>query len=232
MYKKNTDKIPKDSQLRLAKVPKIEGQNYTWEAKIDAVTKYMALGNFRLVSELNKIPYRTLMAWRKEPWWAELVEEIKKTRQTELNTKLSKIVDKSLAVIEDRLDHGDFVLNNKTGEVVRKPVSIKEANTVTKDLLAHQARQEEMIANIEIRKETVAEQLKILADEFSKWSRQISKKTATTIEYKEKSDAVHDEREARLQEGSGEVYEPSFGSEEADTAERGSEGAGETRLSA
>lgn len=194
MYKRNTDKLPKDSELRLSNTKRDENSNYTWECKIDVATKYMALGNFRLVSEVTKVPYRTLMFWRKEPWWAELIEEIKKTRQTELNTKLSKIVDKSLEVIADRLENGDFVLNNKTGELIRKPVTIKEANVVTKDLLNHQIKMEQMVSNIEIQKETVADQLKILAGEFAKWSRQLTKRNASDINYKEITNALHDQR--------------------------------------
>jgi hypothetical protein len=212
--------LPADSKLRLNAKPVTDAGFYSWEKKIDVVTKYMALGNFRLVSELTGVTYRTLMNWRKEDWWAELVEEIRNTRKTELNSKLSKIVDKSLEVIQDRLENGDIILNNKTGELMRKEISLKDANQVTKDLLNHQLKMEELTSKLEIQKETVTDQLKLLAAEFSKWSLASSKKTAQTIEFKDVNSAIHDEREEGLQEGSGEVYEPSGSSEEALGAEQ------------
>jgi hypothetical protein len=192
---KNTDKIPADHELRLSAKDKTEGGHFTWEKKIDVVTKYMALGNARLVSELTKVPYITLMGWKKEPWWAELIEEVRRTRQGELNTKLSKIVDKSLSVIEDRLENGDIILNNKTGDLIRKPVSLRDANSVTKDLLAHQVRVEELTQKMEVQKDSVQDQLKLLATEFAKWSRKLVHTSATDIPFKETSLAIHDERE-------------------------------------
>jgi hypothetical protein len=116
-----------------------------------------------------------------------------------MNTKLSKIVDKSLSVIEDRLENGDIILNNKTGDLIRKPVSLKDANSVTKDLLAHQIRVEELTNKMEVQKETVADQLKLLAQEFSKWSRKLVQTNATDVLFKEIDSAIHEERKEGLQ---------------------------------
>jgi hypothetical protein len=225
MYVKNTDKVPKDHELKLSNINKAKDSSgfFTWEKKIEVVTKYLALGNYRLVSELTKVDYRTIMLWKKEPWWDDLIEEIKKTRTSELSTKLSKIVDRSLEVVADRLENGDVVMNMKTGEFDRKPVSMRDANIVVKDLLNHQLKMEELSSKIEIQKETVQDQLALLAAEFAKWNKAITKQTATTIEFKEKTNAVHDERETGLQEGSGEVYEQAFGDQEESPAKSSSE---------
>ena len=210
-----------ESALRVSIPERDSLGNFTWEKKIDVATKYMALGNMRLVGEICNVPYQTLFSWKKQDWWAELIEEIRKTRRAETNTKLSKIVDKSLSVIEDRLDHGDFIMNLKTGELERKPVSMKDANTVTKDLLSHQARVEEMTQKMETTKETVQDQLKLLANEFAKWSRKLGNQDAITTGFKEIASAVHDEREEGLQEGGGEIYEPSLSNQETEFAEQG-----------
>lgn len=190
MYVKNTNTLPPDHKLKIRNVAKDEAGFYTWEKKIEVATKYMALGNMRLVGELCKVDYRTLMNWKKEKWWTELLNEIKKTRQTETSTKLSKIVDKSLEVIADRLEHGDFILNNKTGNIDRKPVSLRDANSVAKDLLGTQIKMEELTSKIETRQESVQEQLKLLATEFAKWSKGLSKQNAQTINFKEVANAI------------------------------------------
>jgi hypothetical protein len=223
MYVKNSNKLPSDHKLSIKAPAKDEAGFYTWEKKIEVATKYMALGNMRLVSELCKVDYRTLVNWKKEKWWADLIDEIKKSRQTETNSKLSKLVDMSLDVIKDRLKNGDFILNNKTGSIDRKPVSLRDANSVAKDLLGAQIRMEEMTSKLEIQKESVQEQLKLLANEFSKWSKGLSKQNAQTINFKEVANALHDQREERLQEGSGEVYEQAIGGEEEGSAEQGQE---------
>jgi hypothetical protein len=204
--------LPKDNKLKVS-IPEKESNGYfhTWEKKIEVVTKYMALGNMRLVSELTKIPYYTLIGWKKEDWWGDLIDEIKKTRYAEQNTKLSKIVDKSLAAIEDRIDNGDFILNNKTGEVVRKPISIRDANTVARDLLNHQIKVDEVSNRMEERKENFQDTLKVLANEFAKWTRRVSTNKAETIDFKDLTDALHEEREAGLQDRGGEVHQQTSG---------------------
>jgi hypothetical protein len=172
--------LPADSKLKLSMPEKDSIGYYSWEKKIDVATKYMALGNMRSVGELTGIPYVTLIGWKRTEWWGELIEEIRKTRKTEMNTKLSKIVDKSLAVIEDRLENGDWVMT-KDGDLSRRPVTMKDANTVTKDLLAHQVRVEEMTNKLEVQKETVQDQLQLLAKEFAKWSKKLSNNVAEDI---------------------------------------------------
>jgi hypothetical protein len=207
MYVRNHDKLPDPQDLRLSAKAKDDSGYWTWEKKIEVVTKYMALGNLRLTAEVSKVPYDTCTEWKKSNWWSQVVDEIKKTKSTEMNNKLSKIIDKSLSAIEDRLENGDFVFSQKTGEVLRKPVTIKDANTVAKDLLSHQIRVEEIANKIEERKETIQETLKVLADEFAKWNRRALNKTAETTDFKELTNALHDQRETGLQEGSREVHE-------------------------
>lgn len=162
------------------KVPARNG--YPWSVKTEVVTRYMSVGNMRLVSEVMEIPYDTLLTWKKEPWWTELVNEVRKAKQSKTNQKITKIIEDSLAIIEDRLENGDFILNNKTGEVQRKPVPLRDVANVTNQLLTRQLQLEELSDKMEHRNETVQETLKLLANEFSKWQRIQNKTNATTVE--------------------------------------------------
>lgn len=102
--------------------------------KIECVTSFLLLGgSVALTSTATKIPAETLHGWKKTEWWNELVREIKQEERLTLSTKLKKIVDRSWDIVADRLDHGDYLYNQKTGEMVRKPVSMKDAAKVAND---------------------------------------------------------------------------------------------------
>ncbi len=215
-------------------------EKYPWSVKTEVVTRYMSVGNMRLVSEVMNIPYNTLVDWKREPWWADLVEEVRKAKRSKTNNKITKIIEDSLELIQDRIENGDFILNNKTGAVERKPVPLRDVANVTNQLLTRQLQLEELSDKMEQRNETVQETLKLLAKEFSKWQRiqnrsgatdvdPLIKSNSTVVEVKENDLALHDQWEARLQEGSGEVYEQAFSGEEESGAEQSSSYDGESR---
>jgi hypothetical protein len=147
--------------------------------------------------------------WKSEPWWRETELEIKSSRRLQTDSKLSEIVNRALDITADRLEHGDFIYDQKKQELVRKPVPLKDAVNAANNLLQRQHILEKESLN-EINADstkTISEQLTQLATEFAKFNNR-DKAKATTISFKEteETDAVHEEREERLQEGSGEVH--------------------------
>ena len=178
---------------------------WSWSDKTEAAKKYMLLGNMRIVSELTGISYNTLCDWRKQDWWSTLIDEIKAAQKAKRNTKMNEVIDESMEIIHDRIVNGDFILNNKTGEIQRKPVTLRDIGNLTNQLLTRQAQLEEITNRMENNKETVQETLKTLAKEFAKWQRISNKKSATDVEI---VDAVKQE----MVEQSGESGETSSGS--------------------
>lgn len=177
------------------KVPTLHFNAYDWEKRIEIVKVYLMTGSRQQTCTVCNIGVDTLDKYRGEDWWPEIVAEIKKQRDSRINTKLSTIVERALEVVEDRLEHGDLVLNNKTGELIRKPVPLKEAAKAANELLARQQTIEKQDSESEVRKETVQATLGMLANEFAKWSKATGKANSQEIDYKEiGSDAVHDER--------------------------------------
>jgi hypothetical protein len=147
------------------------GYKFPVEKRIQCVTKYLALGNLKLVAELTGVSYGLVREWRTQPWWYELEAEIKASRILQVDNKLSKIVDTSLSMVQDRLEFGDFVFNQKSGEVVRKPVSLRDATRTASDLMQRQAALHK--EEVEDNKATasVADQLAQLANEFAKFNK-------------------------------------------------------------
>ena len=103
--------------------------------KREAVQSYLLLGNLALTGRVLNIPEITLRQWKASPWWADMVAELKAQENLKLSVKMKEIVEASLNLVQDRIEHGDFVFDQKTGQVVRKPVSLKDAHKVAVDLV-------------------------------------------------------------------------------------------------
>lgn len=200
---------------------------FSVEKRIECVTKYLALGNLRLVADLTKVSYSLIRAWKGQPWWKELEAEIRAAKTLKLDNKLSKIVDLSLNTVSDRMENGDFVFNQKTGEVVRKPVSLKDATKVASDLLQRQAviQKQEQDTQESSSTLSIQDQLKMLATEFAKFNRT---NTGPVEDAKVIQNALHEGREARLQEGSERIHLEASSEEEEGLAERSTSGDGES----
>jgi len=207
----------KDKNLRLSKVNIPHAKNATWpvEKKIEAVTTWLALGNLRQVAAVTGVSHGMIKQWRIAPWWKELEAEIIASRRVAAANKLSKIVDKSLDVIDDRLDNGDFVYNSKSGEIHRKPVTLRDATTAANALMQRAAIIEKLNKDEQVVEatQTIQEQLEGLAKEFAKMNKRDNSK-AESIEFKESDNALYEERQEGLQEGSGEIYVETGSSQE------------------
>lgn len=179
---------------------------YSWSDKTKAVQLYMLNGNMKLVSELTNISYDTLCDWKKTEWWATVVEELRAAAKAKRGTKLSTIIDTSLELVQDRLENGDWIYDQKTGKLVRKPVSLKDVTQVTNNLMDKQIKMEELADRLDNNKATVQETLAMLAKEFQKLNRNKQKAVATDIDFKETTSAVYEEREEGLQTGSSVVH--------------------------
>ena len=176
--------------------------------KLEAVQTYLMLGSPRMVSAALKIPLPTLNLWRSSSWWKDLESELKIQDELQLSTRLKKIAERSFAVVEDRLEHGNFVFDQKTGSIRRIPVPLKDAHKVAMESI----QQQELIANkhVEIANDgQIMDKLEQLATKFAEMAtdkfKQIKDETRTVDMVEDVTDAVHDEWEEGLQEGESAV---------------------------
>lgn len=127
---------------------KVRGRPITWvrnptfhapETKIDAATLYAVYGDVTQVSELTNVPEKTIREWKDEPWWIEIQKKVYCEQNENLSSRISKVLDTTITQLEDRLEHGDHCIVQKTGEVIIKPV---DASVLAKmfENLAHQRR--------------------------------------------------------------------------------------------
>ena len=103
--------------------------------RIELVTTWLATGNLALAAATLSIPEVTARRWKAMPWWKQMVADIRSEENLALDTKLSKVVNKSVEALLDRVENGDYQYDQRTGVFVRKPISARDASTVTRDML-------------------------------------------------------------------------------------------------
>ena len=139
--------------------------------KAEAVVAYMTLGSAKLAAAFVGVPLPTFQTWRYERWWKDLEMEIRDEENLLLDKKLSRIVDKTLKLIEDRVDEGDFLWDSKNQKLVRRPLRAHDAIKVAGELfdrrhLLRERRQIEEINNV-----NVSDHLVRLAEQFIKFAK-------------------------------------------------------------
>lgn len=170
----------------------IDGTGRRWSdsQKIEAVTTYLMLGNLSLTAATLKIPRDTLKVWKASEWWKTAENELRVQDDLQISNKLKKILDKSMDVISDRLENGDFVYDSKSGKVVRKPVSMKDANSVAKDMADRRdVLIDRHMSGSSVTADKITETLNSLAASFAKIAQQTTPQAmvidATDVEYTE-----------------------------------------------
>jgi hypothetical protein len=125
------------SQLRKKRMALVEDKRQrSDEVKIDTIKTFLALGgNLQLTSGATGIPYPTLKYWKASNWWNNVITELRKAEKLELSSSAKKILNKSLALLEDRLDNGDFIYDQKKGKLIRKPVPAATAHKIAVDMM-------------------------------------------------------------------------------------------------
>jgi hypothetical protein len=158
----------RSTRKRSLKVDKA-GKSWSDSQKIEAVTTYLKLGNITRTSEVLKIPRPTIVSWRATEWWKDLEKDLRAEENLVLSSTMKGLVDKSLLAVEDRLDKGDWVYDNKQGKAVRKPVSMKDALSVSTNLIDKRMA----IASTEsytVANDSIAEKLSKLAKSFEEFA--------------------------------------------------------------
>jgi len=116
--------------MDLSVIPHGRHSNYSPEQIAQAALAYVIEGACTRVAELTGIPCRTISDWTHEEWWPALIDQARSLKQDEIDAGLQRIQDKAIAAQVDRLENGDYIMG-KDGQLMRKPVSARDAAIVT-----------------------------------------------------------------------------------------------------
>lgn len=143
------------------------------EKRIEVASLYAAgVVSSRDLAKLTGVPDTAIRTWRTQDWWVELLEQIHASVDNDTVSKLTKIVDHSLEVIQDRLINGDYIYNKKNGEIARRPVSMRDATIVAATIVdKRQLLRGKPTSRSE--KITVDARLSKLAEEFARFTKSI-----------------------------------------------------------
>jgi len=190
---------------------------WPYEKRVEVISSYIALGNAALVEGVTGVPSGTVRQWRTQDWWRELETQLRTEGNLELDAKLKKLVNKSIDAVMDRIENGEYVFNVRTGNVERVPARLRDVAKVASDAIDKSILLQKFTTKVE-EGPKLDDHLKKLAEEF-------------VAIVKDTANAVHERREARLQEGVGlgtqGRTEPSQGPGAEERSEIDDEGCGE-----
>jgi hypothetical protein len=147
---------------------------YSDSHKLEAVKLWLITGNLATTAAALNIPLVTIKSWRYTKWWPELADEIRREGQIQLSQGLKKVAEKALEVTIDRLENGDWQYDPKTGQMVRKPVLMRDANRVANDMLDKHLKLDERPQQEEALKAT-QDRLQALAETFAGFAKKVRK---------------------------------------------------------
>jgi uncharacterized protein YicC (UPF0701 family) len=143
---------------------------YAEEVRIEAVSLYAALGNCAEVARIMNVAPTLIRKWKTLEWWELMMRRVHAEKDEELDSKFTKIVDKAVDEINDRLENGEFIYNAKTGETVRvKPKMRDVAMVAATNLEKRQLLRGQPTSRSE--KVDVSDSLLRLANEFAAFTK-------------------------------------------------------------
>jgi len=140
-----------------------------WSEKkqLEVVTTYLALGNLAETSRVCNIPLITVKKWKEKPWWSELVSSIQSGDGQKADNKMSKVIDKALDLIMDRMEQGDYQYDQKTGRLVKVPLKARDLERVASGLFDKRQLIRKQPTNIKASDLGQADRLLKLAEQFA-----------------------------------------------------------------
>ena len=103
--------------------------SYTEAQKNKALAIYAETLNADEASRQTNIPTSTIKDWSNSEEGQAQIDSIRAAVRTRFAWEFVELANKGIAVLHDRLEHGDYKLLNN-GEQVRVPVSAKDAASI------------------------------------------------------------------------------------------------------
>ena len=144
-----------------------------WDKKkqLEAVTTYLATGSIAETSRIINVPYRTVQSWKLESeWWPKVVEEIQSGENQKIDQKMSRIIDKTLEKLVERIEDGDYMYDQKTGRMVKVPLKARDLERITSGLFDKRQLIRKQPTNIKSDPSNQADRLLKLAEQFASFA--------------------------------------------------------------
>jgi len=144
------------------------------EDRIKAATVYAVCGSAAETGRITGIPAEVIRQWKTKEWWPQIIDRIRQEKDDELDVKFTQIVDKTVDQLNDRLEKGDYVYDNHSGELIRQPIKGKDLGVLTsiyvdkRELLRRKEKVSMDQASMKDRLDRIADDVRRLAAGSSK----------------------------------------------------------------
>lgn len=197
----------------------LPGQPGHWseKKKAEAVVTWLATGSPIETSRLINVPVQTVKMWKSQPWWEEMVEDIRNNESQQTDNKMSKLINKALDMLVERMEEGNYQYDQKSGRIVKIPMNASDITKVTQTLFDKRQLIRKQPTSIKTSPENTEQKLLKLAQQFAAFVGKSQKQELvsdyiegeTVVQdddgvYRVKEElehAIHEEREEGLQEG-------------------------------
>lgn len=172
----------RDELMEARKEHKRKYKLHSDSTKVEVVKTYLALGgNLSLTAASTGISIKTLEHWKAADWWKNLIAEMKRVEKLEMSQRTKMIIERSLELLQDRMENGDVILNSKTGELMRKPVAAKDLHYIARDMLDRKLILDKSFeeTTVEVSKD---DRLASLAQRFAELAEKALDKPKTVVE--------------------------------------------------
>lgn len=162
--------LPADERKKYSELVKIvpNGYGYTCYQRIDAIFAYFVEGTIRGAARLIGMSEGTILSWAQSSWWKAAIQKVRELKADELDVQYTKIIDKTLEHLEDRLENGDERVT-KMGEIVKVAVGARDLMVINAMAYDKRALQRGDPTAINGKTELTADDRnKALADQFRK----------------------------------------------------------------
>jgi len=149
--------------------------------KLEVVATWLATGNLAETARITMVPVRTIEKWRVSDWWKQQVNNIQSEEDQKLDAKSSKVIERALDHLMDRIENGEFIYDQKTGQVIRTPAKLRDLNTAFNTLLDKRQLLRNKPTKI-VEQQQTATQLQNLAEQFAKFVKNTAPKEVEYIE--------------------------------------------------
>lgn len=169
----------------MSNILSVEKINNKWsaEAKQHVAVLLLTSGNLREVAKITGVPYETITEWRKSDEWDSIVVAAKRQRNEQLQRGLYTLTDLAMEKTKDRLENGEWILNNKTGQMVRKPASLRDTARVLESSINQVVKLDHGVSAVQ--NQSTNEILRDLAAEFAKFAAKKKPTDVIDVEVKE-----------------------------------------------
>ena len=148
----------------------ISGEWLSQEKKIEVATLWAATRNIKLVSDVTRVYPKVIEKLMTEPWFTNIVNQVVKTSNEQLDAKITRALDTSLDLIQERLEKGEIYVDKRTHKEYRVPVSSKTAAVIA-DIIFD--KRQLIRGEVTSRSEAVSQDQRLIAlkEQFEKFSK-------------------------------------------------------------